>query len=127
MRKTDILNSLDESKFQTSLNLSAACRAFAIMVGGFAMTQVVSENEHYSTCLLSVLIALLIYFLCEVLQYLIPLIKISRLYKLYELDRISKEVLEDINAKLQDLTSIFLYIKLTALLVSIIFLVLNII
>lgn len=127
MRKTDILNSLDESKFQTSLNLSAACRAFAIMVGGFAMTQVVSENEHYSTCLLSVLIALLIYFLCEVLQYLIPLIKISRLYKLYELDRISKEVLEDTNAKLQDLTSIFLYIKLTALLVSIIFLVLNII
>ncbi len=127
MRKTDILNSLDESKFQTSLNLSAACRAFAIMVGGFAMTQVVSENEHYSTCLLSVLIALLIYFLCEVLQYLIPLIKISRLYKLYELDRISKEVLEDKNAKLQDLTSIFLYIKLTALLVSIIFLVLNII
>lgn len=127
MRKTDILNSLDESKFQTSLNLSAACRAFAIMVGGFAMTQVVSKNEHYSTCLLSVLIALLIYFLCEVLQYLIPLIKISRLYKLYELDRISKEVLEDKNAKLQDLTSIFLYIKLTALLVSIIFLVLNII
>ena len=127
MRKTDILNSLDESKFQTSLNLSAACRAFAIMVGGFAMTQVVSEKEHYSTCLLSVLIALLIYFLCEVLQYLIPLIKISRLYKLYELDRISKEVLEDKNAKLQDLTSIFLYIKLTALLVSIIFLVLNII
>lgn len=127
MRKTDILNSLDESKYQTSLNLSAACRAFAIMVGGFAMTQVVSENEHYSTCLLSVLIALLIYFLCEVLQYLIPLIKISRLYKLYELDRISKEVLEDKNAKLQDLTSIFLYIKLTALLVSIIFLVLNII
>lgn len=127
MRKTDILNSLDESKFQTSLNLSAACRAFAIMVGGFAMTQVVSENEHYSTCLLSVLSALLIYFLCEVLQYLIPLIKISRLYKLYELDRISKEVLEDKNAKLQDLTSIFLYIKLTALLVSIIFLVLNII
>lgn len=127
MRKTDILNSLDESKFQTSLNLSAACRAFAIMVGGFAMTQVVSENEHYSTCLLSVLIALLIYFLCEVLQYLIPLIKISRLYKLYELDRISKEVLEDKNAKLQDLTSIFLYIKLTALLVSIIFIVLNII
>lgn len=127
MRKTDILNSLDESKFQTSLNLSAACRAFAIMIGGFAMTQVVSENEHYSTCLLSVLIALLIYFLCEVLQYLIPLIKISRLYKLYELDRISKEVLEDKNAKLQDLTSIFLYIKLTALLVSIIFIVLNII
>lgn len=127
MRKTDILNSLDESKFQTSLNLSAACRAFAIMVGGFAMTQVVSENEHYSTCLLSVLIALLIYFLCEVLQYLIPLIKISRLYKLYELDRISKEMLEDKNAKLQDLTSIFLYIKLTALLVSIIFIVLNII
>lgn len=127
MKKTDILNSLDESKYQTSLNLSAACRAFAIMVGGFAMTQVVSENEHYSTCLLSVLIALLIYFLCEVLQYLIPLIKISRLYKLYELDRISKEVLEDKNAKLQDLTSIFLYIKLTALLVSIIFLVLNII
>ncbi|MBR2032643.1 MAG: hypothetical protein IKA04_10620 [Alistipes sp.] len=127
MRKTDILNSLDESKYQTSLNLSAACRAFAIMVGGFAMTQVVSENEHYSTCLLSVLIALLIYFLCEVLQYLIPLIKISRLYKLYELDRISKEVLEDKNAKLQDLTSIFLYIKLTALLVSIIFLVLNVI
>lgn len=127
MRKTDILNSLDESKFQTSLNLSATCRAFAIMVGGFAMTQVVSENEHYSTCLLSVLIALLIYFLCEVLQYLIPLIKISRLYKLYELDRISKEVLEDKNAKLQDLTSIFLYIKLTALLVSIIFIVLNII
>lgn len=127
MRKTDILNSLDESKYQTSLNLSAACRAFAIMVGGFAMTQVVSENEHYSTCLLSVLIALLIYFLCEVLQYLIPLIKISRLYKLYELDRISKEVLEDKNAKLQNLTSIFLYIKLTALLVSIIFLVLNII
>lgn len=127
MRKTDILNSLDESKYQTSLNLSAACRAFAIMVGGFAMTQVVSEKEHYSTCLLSVLIALLIYFLCEVLQYLIPLIKISRLYKLYELDRISKEVLEDKNAKLQDLTSIFLYIKLTALLVSIIFLVLNII
>lgn len=127
MRKTDILNSLDESKYQTSLNLSAACRAFAIMVGGFAMTQVVSENEHYSTCLLSVLIALLIYFLCEVLQYLIPLIKISRLYKLYELDRISKEVLEDKNAKLQDLTSIFLYITLTALLVSIIFLVLNVI
>lgn len=127
MQKTDILNSLDESKYQTSLNLSAACRAFAIMVGGFAMTQVVSENEHYSTCLLSVLIALLIYFLCEVLQYLIPLIKISRLYKLYELDRISKEVLEDKNAKLQDLTSIFLYIKLTALLVSIIFLVLNVI
>lgn len=127
MRKTDILNSLDESKFQTSLNLSAACRAFAIMVGGFAMTQVVSENEHYSTCLLSVLIALLIYFLCEVLQYLIPLIKISRLYKLYELDRISKEVLEDKNAKLQNLTSIFLYVKITALLVSIIFLVLNII
>ena len=127
MRKTDILNSLDESKFQTSLNLSAACRAFAIMIGGFAMTQVVSENEHYSTCLSSVLIALLIYFLCEVLQYLIPLIKISRLYKLYELDRISKEVLEDKNAKLQDLTSIFLYIKLTALLVSIIFIVLNII
>ena len=127
MRKTDILNSLDESKFQTSLNLSAACRAFAIMVGGFAMTQVVSENEHYSTCLSSVLIALLIYFLCEVLQYLIPLIKISRLYKLYELDRISKEVLEDKNAKLQDLTSIFLYIKLTALLVSIIFIVINII
>ena len=114
MRKTDILNSLDESKFQTSLNLSAACRAFAIMIGGFAMTQVVSENEHYSTCLLSVLIALLIYILCEVLQYLIPLIMISRLYKLYELDRISKEVLEDKNAKLQDLTSIFLYIKLTA-------------
>ena len=127
MRKTDILNSLDESKFQTSLNLSAACRAFAIMVGGFAMTQVVSENEYYSTCLLSVLIALLIYFLCEVLQYLIPLIKISRLYKLYDLDRISKEVLEDKNAKLQNLTSIFLYIKLTALLVSIIFLVLNVI
>lgn len=127
MRKTDILNSLDESKYQTTLNLSAACRAFAIMVGGFAMTQVVSENEHYSTCLLSVLIALLIYFLCEVLQYLIPLIKISRLYKLYELDRISKEVLEDKNAKLQYLTSIFLYIKLTALLVGIIFLVLNII
>lgn len=127
MRKTDILNSLDESKYQTSLNLSAACRAFAIMVGGFAMTQVVSEDEHYSTCLLSVLIALLIYFLCEVLQYLIPLIKISRLYKLYELDRISKEVLEDKNAKLQNLTSIFLYIKLTALLVSIIFLVLNVI
>ena len=127
MRKTDILNSLDESKYQTSLNLSAACRAFAIMVGGFAMTQVVSENEHYSTCLLSVLIALLIYFLCEVLQYLIPLIKISRLYKLYDLDRISKEVLEDKNAKLQNLTSIFLYIKLTALLVSIIFLVLNVI
>ncbi|WP_106832056.1 hypothetical protein [Parabacteroides pacaensis] len=127
MKKTDILNSLDESKYQTSLNLSAACRAFAIMVGGFAMTQVVSENEHYSTWLMSILLALLIYFLSEVLQYLIPLIKISRLYKLYELDSISKEELENKNARLQNVTSIFLYIKLTALLVSIVFLVLNVI
>jgi len=127
MKKTDILNILDESKYQTSLNLSAACRAFAIMIGGFAMTQVVSKNEHYSMWLLSVLIALLIYFLSEVLQYLIPLLKISRLYKLYELDRISKEVLENKTARLQNATSIFLYIKLTALLVSIFFLVLNVI
>ncbi len=41
--------------------------------------------------------------------------------------RISKEVLENKTARLQNETFIFLYIKLIALLVSIVFLILNVI
>lgn len=124
MKKVDILNSLDQIKYDSSVHLSATCRAFAIMIGGVAITKSISEGT--SPKILGILSALCLFFVLEVIQYLVSILRIEQLYSLYESDRVTTDTLENKMASLQNTSFAFLYAKLTTLLVSIVLLIIAI-
>ena len=110
---------LNENFYNTTSNLSSACRTLAVAILGAILGLVWSDNLELN--LLNFL-PLGGYFCIDILQYLVCLIYIHRLDVLHYTLAISNETVQEKMLRLQKISLYFVYFKVLILIVAICFL-----
>lgn len=111
---------LNDNFYNTTSNLSSACRALAVAILGAILGLLWSQGLKLE---ILKLLPLGIYFFIDILQYLICLICIHRTDTQYSTHIICRDTVFREMLKLQKVSLCFVYCKVTALVVAIGFLV----
>lgn len=113
---------LNENYYNTSSNLSSACRTLAVAILG-AMLGVVWSSKGDTQLNPMMLLPLGIYFCVDILQYLMCLILIHRYDRQHYNLMISDDTLGKKMLRLQKVSLYIVYCKVTTLVVAVCFLI----
>lgn len=112
-----MIKNINNNIYNTTSTLSAACRALAIAICGVILAEVINDK---ATITLTSLIPLISFFIIDIIHYLVPFIKMHKLYDDLILNKCNETEAGLKMLHIQRTTFYFVYLKVAALIVAII-------